>query len=250
MKHVIEPNFTIRRVTPFDVVDQIVKLDYVDYIVPNVTQFGYGLTNRVYSKTTVAREVLNVGLHQSYYTDENAAQVDQQYQNSFNRRRPSKFTPMALTVRTSPTDKFQGDFRTEWDPTARTFLSFAGTGTVSATHVQASAGWSQQRSVPLELDRPTTTTTHYLNASVNLRTSNNRLGGTYTFNYDLLRDSFLQQRYFGYYNAQCCGVLLEYQVFNYAGARIAQDRRFNVSFTLAGIGTFSNILGAFGGQAR
>jgi hypothetical protein len=67
------------------------------------------------------------------------------------------------------------------------------------------------------------------------------------FNYDLLRDNFLQQRYFAYYNAQCCGVLAEFQTFNFVGARIPQDRRFNVSFTLAGIGTFSNFLGAFGG---
>jgi LPS-assembly protein len=250
IKHVIEPSFTIQRVTPFDGFDEIVKLDNIDYIVGNVTRFGYGVTNRVYSKKTVPREVLNVGVHQSYYTDEKAAQVDQQYQNSHNRRRPSKFTPLALTARTSPTDKVQGDFRTEWDPTARTFLSFAGTGIVSATHVQASAGWSQQRNVPVELDLPTTTTTHYLNASVNLRTANNRLGGTYSFNYDLLRDNFLQQRYFGYYNAQCCGVLLEYQMWNFAAARVAQDRRFNISFTLAGIGTFSNLLGAFGGQTR
>ena len=28
----------------------------------------------------------------------------------------------------------------------------------------------------------------------------------------------------------------------------AQDRRFNISFTLAGVGTFSNLFGAFGGQ--
>jgi hypothetical protein len=30
--------------------------------------------------------------------------------------------------------------------------------------------------------------------------------------------------------------------------RVPQDRRFNLSFTLAGIGTFSNFLGAFGGK--
>ena len=28
---------------------------------------------------------------------------------------------------------------------------------------------------------------------------------------------------------------------------VPQDKRFNLSFTLAGIGTFSNFLGAFGG---
>ena len=31
---------------------------------------------------------------------------------------------------------------------------------------------------------------------------------------------------------------------------VTQDRRFNISFTLAGIGTFSNLFGAFGGQDR
>jgi hypothetical protein len=29
---------------------------------------------------------------------------------------------------------------------------------------------------------------------------------------------------------------------------VTQDHRFNISFTLAGIGSFSNLLGAFGGQ--
>jgi hypothetical protein len=43
-----------------------------------------------------------------------------------------------------------------------------------------------------------------------------------------------------------------YQTFNFQGAAfnfgVPQDRRFNLSFTLAGIGTFSNLFGAFGGQ--
>ena len=64
----------------------------------------------------------------------------------------------------------------------------------------------------------------------------------------VMQNQFLQQRYFAYYNAQCCGVLMEYQTFNFTGLTIPQDRRFNISFTLAGIGTFSNFLGAFGGQ--
>jgi LPS-assembly protein len=249
-KHVIEPTFTVRRVTPIDVVDSIVKLDYRDYQVGNVTQFGYGLTNRLYAKTTVAREILNVSVTQSYYTDAQAAQYDQQYQNSFTERRPSKYTPVAMLVRTSPTDRVQADFRTEWEPTSGAFLSFAGNGIVNSTHVQASAGWSQQRVLLPTIGTGPLTTTHYLNASANFRGRNNRIGGTYSFNYDLLNDAFLQQRYFVYYNAQCCGVLVEYQRWNFAGSRVRvpNDRRFNISFTLAGIGTFSNFLGVFGGQ--
>jgi hypothetical protein len=87
-----------------------------------------------------------------------------------------------------------------------------------------------------------------------VRGAGNRIGGQYAFNYDLRRDTFLQQRYSAYYNAQCCGIGVEYQTFNYQGAFIGigvpQDRRFNLSFTLAGIGTFSNLFGAFGGQNR
>ena len=55
-----------------------------------------------------------------------------------------------------------------------------------------------------------------------------------------------------YYNAQCCGINFEYQSFNLEGLFLAdrhgvsQDRRINLSFTLAGLSTFSNMLGAFG----
>ena len=56
----------------------------------------------------------------------------------------------------------------------------------------------------------------------------------------------------GYYNAQCCGLILEFQQFNYPNLvnplLIPQDRRFNISFSLGGIGTFSNFLGALAGQ--
>ena len=42
---------------------------------------------------------------------------------------------------------------------------------------------------------------------------------------------------------------MEFQSYNFAGSGLGvpKDRRFNISFTLAGIGSFSNFLGAFGG---
>ena len=92
---------------------------------------------------------------------------------------------------------------------------------------------------------------HYLNAATNIRSPGNSVGGTYTFNYDVLRDRFLQQRFMVYYNTQCCGVQAEYQTFDFRGisrARIPADNRFNLSFTLAGIGSFSNFFGMFGGN--
>jgi LPS-assembly protein len=246
-KHVIEPNFSVRRVTGFDIFDEIVKLESSDFEYPGTTRIGYGLTNRLYSKKEVSREVLAVAISQNYYTNEQAAQVDPQYQTGFNERPLSKYSPVAFAVRASPSDRYQSDFRTEWDHTTGTFQSVSANGVVNATNIQASGGWTLSKFIPRLLGDAITTSSHYLQGSVTLRSTANKVGGTYSFHYDLFRDDFLQQRYFAYYNAQCCGVLVEYQTYNFVGLTIPQDRRFNVSFTLAGIGTFSNFLGAFGG---
>jgi hypothetical protein len=254
LKHVIEPVFTIRRISAIDNFDQIVKLDGSDYIVGDVWEFRYGLNNRLYAKRTASREVLSVALSQSYYTDANAALYDQMYQgSSYAAKATSKYSALALYARTSPTDKVQGDFRTEWDPTFQTLKTLAANAAVNTTHLQATGGWSRRRYVPglPGYDNPDFAD-HYLNASANFRSATNVVGVTYSFNYDLHRDQFLQQRYMAYYNAQCCGFGVEYQVYNFASlstiSTVPQDRRFNISFTLAGIGTFSNFLGAFGGQ--
>jgi hypothetical protein len=235
---VIEPGFSLKRVTDFDVYPNIVQLESSDFERPNYTRVGYGLTNRLYAKKDTSREVLAVSISQSYYTDELAAQSDGSYQTGYNTRPFSKYSPVAL----------EADFRSEWDHTSGTFLSLGANGSVNSANVQASGGWAQAKNVPRNITQPVTTISHYLNASVTLRTTANKVGGTYSFNYDMLADRFLQQRYFAYYNAQCCGVLVEYQTYNIIGLAIPQDRRFNVSFSLAGIGTFSNFLGAFGGQ--
>ena len=252
LKHVIEPAFTIRRRTAIDVFDRIVQLESPDYIVGNVWEFSYGLNNRLYAKRTSSREVLSVALNQSYYTDARAAQYDQLYQSSGYAAPRNNYTALALFVRAAPTDRLQGDFRTEWDPTFHTLKTLAANGAVNSANLQASAGWSRRRYIPglPGFDNPEFAD-HYLNASANWRTTTNTVGATYSFNYDLKRDTYLQQRILAYYNAQCCGFGVEYQVYNFSSYRsvaIPQDRRFNISFTLAGIGTFSNFLGAFGGQ--
>ena len=201
---------------------------------------------------SVAREILTVSIEQSYYTDANAAQFDRRFRTSFQGTQPSNFSPAALTVRASPTSELSGTLRAEYD------TQFLALRTVSADArieiggwFDQTAGWSQRRFVeglsgfdnPAKLD-------HYLNSFTNLRTVGNRVGGVYQFNFDIQRGRFLQQRLLAYYNTQCCGINFEYQSFNLQGlgsrVRVDHDRRFNLSFTLAGLGTFSNMLGAFG----
>ena len=254
-KHVVEPTFSIQRTTAVDNFDRIVQLEGADYTVGGSTRVSYGVANRLYAKKETSREILTATVSQSYYTDARAAQYDRQYQSSFTTgSAPTHYSPVAVQLRGAPTDRFQGEFRTEWDPTAHTLRTLAANGSFSSTDwLQTSAGWSQRRFIPeLPGFDNKAGATNYLNASANVRRAGGRLGTSYTFNYDLARDTFLQQRYTAYYNSQCCGIAVEYQTFNYGGSLAAyglqQDKRFNLSFTLAGIGTFSNLFGAFGGQ--
>ena len=258
MKHVIEPFVNLSRVTAIDNFDEIVQLEGTDSIVGNVTQFSYGLNNRLYARRaeggapSVAQEILTVGVEQSYYTDANAAQYDRQFRTSFQGTLPSNFSPLAITARANPTSLISGTFRAEYDTQFWAMRTIGADANINiGGWLQQTAGWSQRLFIeglsgfddPNNLD-------HYLNSFTNLRTPDNRMGGVYQFNYDIMGGRHLQQRIVWYYNAQCCGVAFEYQSYNLEGlgarVRVPQDKRFNLSFTLAGLSTFSNMLGAFG----
>jgi LPS-assembly protein len=257
-KHVIEPVFTLSRVTPIDKYKNIVQLDSPDFIVGRVTSFAYGVNNRFYAKKESAREILTVGLSQSYYTDARAADVDREYSSSqftgttlTERLRPTHFSPVALQVRVSPTVTTDASFRAEYDTQIHALRSMASSGSLSLGWVIANAGWSVNRYFT-ELGGNPASNSHYLNAGTIVRKPGNAFGVTYDFHFDVAKKDFLDQRLIGHYNSQCCGIALEYQKFNF-GTRsgtvgVLRDHRFNISFTLAGIGTFSDLFGAFGGQ--
>jgi LPS-assembly protein len=254
-KHVVEPTFTIQRISAIDNFAQIVQIDGVDRIVGNVTRMTYGLNNRLYAKKETAREILSVAVNQTYYTDATASQYDPAYASSYTSLgAASKFSAVRLQVRASPTDRVQGDFATEWNPTVRALTTFTASGTWISDLLQLSAGWAERRYLPeLPGYDNELLANHDLNATANVRSRANHLGGTYAFNYDLRNGQFRQQRFIVYYNAQCCGVAAEYQTYDFGNSLtyvLPQDRRFNLSFTLAGIGTFSNFFGALGGQTR
>jgi LPS-assembly protein len=254
-KHVIEPSLTVRRVTDIENRDRIVQLDGADYVLGNVTSFQYSLANRLYARRDVAREILTATVSQTYYTDQNAVNVDPDYQSSFNMGpAPTNFSAVAFNVRAQPTDRFYADFRADWDHQFKAIRTMTASGTVHAGgRVFATASWSQRRHIPDHPDFGEARSNHHLITTTTLRSPMNRFGGTYGFDVDLKESTFLNQRLVAYYNAQCCGVAAEYQVRNFQGIPgigLPQDKRFNISFSLAGIGTFSNLFGALSGSPQ
>ena len=120
------------------------------------------------------------------------------------------------------------------------------------TVFQTQLGWSKYNCVA-QLLAPgacdSNPGSHFLNGSVNAHTRDNHFGAIYTLNYDITHSAFTQQQVTGFYNAQCCGLAFQYMTTGSFGP-YPPDRRFFLSFTLAGLGNFSPFNGALGGVPR
>jgi LPS-assembly protein len=265
-KHTIEPYLTLSRTSAIDNYHRIVKLDGLDYAVGNTTSYTYGLNNRLYAKrrpppnsfvrTGQAREIVSLEIGQSFYTDARAAQCDSRYSTSCGGGVPTtNFSAVSLSMRAMPTDQFNANMRAEIDPQFFVLRTIAAGATYSIPNqLVATLTWSKRSFVdpsvpgfndPNRLDQ-------YINTSLNLHTRDNRIGGIYSANFDIFNSKILQQRLTGFYNAQCCGVAFEYQTYDLSFTTIgpSKDRRFFMSFTLAGLGNFSPFSGAMGGVPR
>jgi len=258
LKHTVEPYVDIRRVTRVDNFDEIIQNDGTDSVVGGTTSITYGVNNRLLAKRrggegpSSPREFVTVGLSQTYYSDSRASQFDRSYSTSYSGLPPSKRSPVSLTARVTPTREVNGSLRMEYDDRAKKIRSLSASWQYAASGwLNLVGGYSQRRVI--DYAESTVTETKYrldnsINLSTTLRSPANRVGGSYTFNYDIDRSNLLSSRVIGYYNAQCCGFAVEYQTVTYGSSSpIGKDNRFNFSFTLAGLGTFSNFFGALGG---
>lgn len=260
-KHSIEPSLTVAWTSAIDNFKQIPKLDGIDSLVGG-SRYDYRLTNRFYAKRrgtpgrpAQSQEIINVQLQQSYYTDQNAAQYDAQYTSTYNTPGQSHFSPLVLSAQVMPTNEFNATVSAEFDSRYRELMTIRASGTYSwSSRIQTSANWSKKAFIAqLGGFNDKAQLSHALGVTSTIRTSDNRIGGIHSFNYDLLNSTMLQQRFSAFYNAQCCGIAFEYQNYNLGGVTsspVLADRRFFLSFTLAGLGNFSPFSGGLGSVPR
>ncbi|MEX2271607.1 MAG: putative LPS assembly protein LptD [Vicinamibacterales bacterium] len=258
-KHVIEPAITLSRTSAIDVRDRILTdYDTTDFAVGGVTRLNYSLANRLYTKRGegalgVVRELASIVIAQSYYANPELAAKDQFARNPSLLYLPeSNFSTVAIAARVTPADGVSFDFRTDYEKMTNTFRNLsAGAALKIGTYTDLNAAWSKSRQPK---DSPYAESPYYNNQSFNsgltLRSEQNIYGGSYRLNYDIHNSAFINQNFTAYYNPQCCGIAIEYARSNlpsYGGLQgKVYDRRFNISFTLAGIGSFSDFFGAFG----
>lgn len=257
-KHTIEPSLMLQKTTDVPDPYRLVHFDGTDSIVGG-TQMTYAITNRFYAKRKIApgqpaqaREIFNVDIRQSYYKNPAAAQFDPQYQSTYIGGAPSNYSPVSVAVNGVPNNELNAQVRMDIDNHYHKLRTISVNTTYSwLQQLQATVGWSKKAFIaelpgfndPKFLD-------HYINLSTNYHTRDNRYGSAYSINYNILQSTVLQQSITGFYNAQCCGLAIQYQTYNTYSAVIPSDHRFFLSFTLQGLGNFSPFNGALSGVPR
>ena len=261
LKHVIEPAFSVQRITNIDGDDRVRLLGSTyDRVVGGVTRMTYGITNRVLVRkapkasagsappaASAPRDLLTASVTQSYYTNQAASAFDPTYSSSYagtgGVRPPSNYSPVAVNVRSQPGQHVGSTLRMEYDWPTKKMLSVSTGADYNTPVANVNVAWSRSLSAFYP--------TNALNGNTRLNLFEGKVAGSYAIAWDIERDTIIRQGIVASYNAQCCGFLVEYQEYNFGsfggGSAFPKDRRFNFGFTLAGVGTFSNFFGNFGG---
>jgi LPS-assembly protein len=262
-KHSVEPFLNISHTSSIDNFNQIIQIDGTDTIVGGVTQYSYGLNNRFYAKRpgeagrpSQAREIFDVSVSQTYYTNSLASQYDPRYTSATNNVAPSNFSPILFTLRGLPSNDLNATASIEVDSRYLQVRQLSAGGSYNwSGRILTNLSWSKQNCIPQLSDCSSPySESQGLNGQTNVHTRDNAFGGLYSFTYDVAQGKLLSQRLTAFYNSQCCGVSIDYQRFNYggvtAGLPVASDHRFFLSFSLAGLGNFSPFNGAMSGVPR
>jgi LPS-assembly protein len=246
LKHVIEPAFTVDFTSQISDYTSTPKTgsDVSDFVVSGSTKFTYGLTNRLfYRGHTVdgvrgqTREFVTVGIQQTYYSNPESSRYDSAYQSAITTQRISDLSPIALTARVSPSNLLDVNSKFEYDVSGRGLTSVSAGGTLNLATSSANVNYSH------------TSSSDYVYGGTTLRWLGDRANLTYGLSWDITRSLLQSQSVAASYLAQCCGLQVEFQKYNYgSGIPVSSDRRFNFGFVLAGLGTFSNFFGAFGAR--
>ncbi len=264
VKHVIEPSVTVKRTSSFDRFDEVLPLDpSVDLVVGGVTQVSYGISNSIHARVrqgggapSAVRQLASLDIGQSYYSDQTAAIYDGLSSTSFGQQNtllppPSNFSPVRLSLNLWPTPTSSGQFGLEYDTRFRAVRSYRASASINQAYLDFSGSWSKQQVIPgLQGYDDPRYANHYLSFSSRLKKPGGGASLVYSTAVDILNSRFAQHRFGAFYNAQCCGVAVDYVVVDLSHYGLRNDKRFSLSFSLAGIGTFVNPLGVFGNNGR
>jgi lipopolysaccharide assembly outer membrane protein LptD (OstA) len=253
MKHLVEPTFSLDYVPAINNSASVLTLsDSTDVIRGGATRFTYGLNNRLLYRARPVDgsagstiQFLTIGIQQTAYLTPKASLNDNQYVSTSFRSEAVNVSDVALSIQLTPSARFASTTRVEYDLLGEGLHVITTGTTAQIGQGTTTVNYSRYRRNPLSNPESS------LSWSTSLNLLEGRARGAYALTWDIGRAGILSQTIGMSYLAQCCGIQADFQKFKFPQSSsnfpIASDRRFNVSFVLAGLGTFSNLFGAFGG---
>jgi LPS-assembly protein len=251
MKHVIEPTFNVEYISEIANQSRVPTTDSSVVAVGGAMKVTYGVINRLFARTRgtgdargSTREFMTIGVQQTYYTNPETSLSDTSYVSYSGRLRAIDLSPIAVVARVSPSGIVDANARMEYDVTGGGLQILTAGSTINAGVSSSNLSFSRQRFSQESVSS-------YLSASSAWKFAQGRMSGFYGLNWDIDANYIYSQSVGATYMGQCCGVQADFQVVNFlpaVSAPIPSDRRLNFSFVLAGLGTFSNFFGLFGGQ--
>ena len=251
MKHLIEPSLNVEYITDIPNQARVPVSDSTVVAVGGAMKLTYGITNRFVARSPAKGEVrgsttefITIRVQQTYYTDPQTSRYDTSYVSYSGRPKPVDLSPIAVTGRVAPTTALDVNGRMEYDVTGNGLQVVTAGSTIYTGPASISLNYSRQKFTP------TAPVSSYLSTYSAWRLKQGRMSAFYGLNWDIDAGYIYSQTLGATYLAQCCGLQADYQVVNFpiTVGPISRDRRINFSFILAGLGTFSNFFGLFGGQ--
>jgi LPS-assembly protein len=246
-RHVIEPRVTFRYVNDAGEFSRAVLFDARD-LLADTTELEYSVTNRIFiqGQGAGAREALSWELKQQYYFDptfggalvegsrnvlpsslllSGHAFLDQQ----------RRFSPIVSLLRFRPSNRYDVEFREDYDPLRHRFVQGGLTGNVHLGEAFLSLNHSFVRSSPV-LAAPSNQIGFNVGYGNMLRRGWNAVfAGSYDIRQEFMQFTAVQVSF----NNECCGISFDYRRFALGPTRT--ENQFRVAFSLSNIGTFGTL---------
>ena len=247
VKHVIEPRLRYRFVDGVEDFDRVIRFDTRD-LIHNTNEAEVALTNRLYVKdrTGRVREVFSVDIRQRRFFDPEFG--DALFPGRRNVLDSSlgltpfafadqarNYSPIATTVRISPTWRHALEWRYDYDPLRGKVVNSSVSGSFRFDGWNATLGHHAVRT-PDVLTPPSNQLFTVLRLG-----DFNRRGWNLALNniYDYRQTIFLYTAIQGTYNTDCCGFSAEWRRFAIGTTR--NDNQIRFSFSIANVGSFGTL---------
>jgi len=245
LKHVIEPEVSLRHISGIDAFRQIIHFDELD-LLANTTEVDLSITNRLYVKRGgTVEEMLSWQLWQRrYFNTDFGGAVEAGRRNLLLNSLeltgyafldgPRRYSPVVSHLQLNPRPGMGLSWRADYDPGRGRFVNSGLMADLRFGQYFVSLGHNHVRSSPVLSPNANQFRGLVGFGDQSRRGWNAAFSAIYDFRTHVMQFATVQVTY----NTSCCGLSVQYRRFSF-GTR--NENQFRVAFAIANIGSFGTL---------